>query len=314
VAEEAQRALDWLDETDNEADCLTDDGWARANQLADRESLSEETIDRMAAFFDRNERFSDAEKGGDEVCQWVSWKAWGGSPGQTWAEDRVEAFDRVREADQNAMDVEDDDATSETDTMTESETETDTKQEDGEGGDGSLSALDLMEQLDQFDSDDVDAVMRTAEISGQDPEEVASGIVGDMLPNMGGSEPTEEPDMNANKEDYDDEPEEDTMADTKTESEVPDDVVTAGELDEKLDSFRSDVVDSVTEAVTDDDTVKQIGQKLASDDEVRGDLADNLMDDVDEKLDQRGTTPMPTQPPEGDSGRAADALMGGGDE
>ena len=45
----AKRALKWRDEHPDD-DCGTRVGWARANQLAKREPISEETIARMASF------------------------------------------------------------------------------------------------------------------------------------------------------------------------------------------------------------------------------------------------------------------------
>lgn len=212
-------------------------------------------------------------------------------------------------------DTDDADTETNTDTMAD---DTDDKQDEG---DGQMNAVALMEQLDAFDSDDVAAVERTAELTGQSVEEVAGDIVGDMLdlPGAGGSD-NAEPDMNA--DDYDDkdgeDTEEDRMGDTEgdgTTDAKTEGVVTEDELDSKLESFEDRLLDSVTDAVTSDETVTQIGQKLGESDEAREALADNLMEDVDEKLESDGyVTPSPTQTADESSGKAADLLMGGGDD
>lgn len=90
VAEEAQAALDARDndEFDND-ECGTDTGWARANQLAGREPVSEETVQRMRSFFARHDGNQDVDEGDvkEEDCGWLMWKAWGGDTGREWVED-----------------------------------------------------------------------------------------------------------------------------------------------------------------------------------------------------------------------------------
>lgn len=90
VAKEAQQALDWRDEHEDEVDAGTRTGWIRANQLAKREEISFETVKRMKSFFARhkgNEKISNEHK--DEPWKdngHVAWKMWGGDSGKKWAE------------------------------------------------------------------------------------------------------------------------------------------------------------------------------------------------------------------------------------
>ena len=68
-------------------DCLTATGKARANQLANGEAISEETIARMAAF-ERHRQNSDKELG--DGCGRLMWLAWGGDEGVAWAQRKLE--------------------------------------------------------------------------------------------------------------------------------------------------------------------------------------------------------------------------------
>jgi len=90
VQDAAQRALDWIAEG-HAGSGFTDVGRARAAQLARGESVSRETIGRMASFFARhsvNEGKTGWNLGEDGFPSpaRVAWDAWGGDPGRTWAE------------------------------------------------------------------------------------------------------------------------------------------------------------------------------------------------------------------------------------
>lgn len=55
---------------------------ARATSLANGESVSYETIKRMAAFFSRHAKnFA----GGENDAGFISGQLWGGNPGRAWA-------------------------------------------------------------------------------------------------------------------------------------------------------------------------------------------------------------------------------------
>lgn len=57
-------------------------GVARATSLANGESVSAETIRRMAAFFSRHEK---NKSGGENDAGYIAWLLWGGDAGRAWA-------------------------------------------------------------------------------------------------------------------------------------------------------------------------------------------------------------------------------------
>jgi hypothetical protein len=81
----AKRALAWAEEN-GWGDCGMGPGKARANQLANREPISEDTIARMSAF-QRHRQNSDTPYG--EGCGKLMWDAWGGEAGVSWAEKKL---------------------------------------------------------------------------------------------------------------------------------------------------------------------------------------------------------------------------------
>lgn len=101
VQDAAQRALDWI--ADGHAGPgFTDTGRARAAQLARGDSVSEDTIRRMASFFARhgtNEGKTGWNQGEDGFPSpaRVAWDAWGGDPGRTWANTIAARLDRESE-------------------------------------------------------------------------------------------------------------------------------------------------------------------------------------------------------------------------
>jgi len=82
----AKRALKWKDEHPNN-DCGTRVGWARANQLANRRNISEDTIARMASFA-RHLQHKDVPY--SEGCGGLMVDAWGGQAGIEWAKNKLE--------------------------------------------------------------------------------------------------------------------------------------------------------------------------------------------------------------------------------
>ena len=91
----AKKALEWKKEYGNEVKGMTAIGWARANQLANRESLSYSTIARMAAF---NRHRQNAEVAPEyKSTPWkdrgyVAWLGWGGTSGVNWAIRKAESI------------------------------------------------------------------------------------------------------------------------------------------------------------------------------------------------------------------------------
>ena len=86
----AKRALKWAEEN-GWGDCGTPVGKQRANQLAGRQSISEETISRMASFA-RHRQHRDVPY--EEGCGGLMWDAWGGTAGIEWAQRKLQQIDR----------------------------------------------------------------------------------------------------------------------------------------------------------------------------------------------------------------------------
>ena len=86
----AKRALAWAEEN-GWGDCGMGPGKARANQLANREPISRDTIARMSAF-QRHRQNSDTPYG--EGCGKLMWDAWGGDAGVAWAERKLKEIDK----------------------------------------------------------------------------------------------------------------------------------------------------------------------------------------------------------------------------
>ena len=100
MASAAKRALKWHEEGKPGG---TQVGLARANQLKNKEPLSESTVLRMHSFFSRHEvdkqatGFSSGEEGFPSKGR-VAWDMWGGDGGQTWAQQKRDQIMRDRES------------------------------------------------------------------------------------------------------------------------------------------------------------------------------------------------------------------------
>lgn len=86
ASENAKIALRWAQEN-GWGSCGTPVGKIRANQLANNEPISEETIARMAAF-ERHRQNSQKELG--DGCGRLMWLSWGGDEGVEWAQRKLE--------------------------------------------------------------------------------------------------------------------------------------------------------------------------------------------------------------------------------
>lgn len=90
AVENAKTALRWAEEN-GWGDCGEATGKTRANQIANKEKLSRETIARMASFA-RHRQNSDRPLG--EGCGRLMWLAWGGDEGIAWAQRKLKQIDR----------------------------------------------------------------------------------------------------------------------------------------------------------------------------------------------------------------------------
>jgi hypothetical protein len=91
ASENAKIALRWAEEN-GWGSCGTPVGKARANQLAKGESISRDTISRMAGF-ERHRQNSQKELG--DGCGRLMWLAWGGDEGIEWAQRKLDQIDKA---------------------------------------------------------------------------------------------------------------------------------------------------------------------------------------------------------------------------
>ena len=93
----ARRALD---HKKNGSDCGTRVGWLRANQIANGEGLSEDTVQRTYSFLSRAETYDQGkyfDEDGNEICGSIMYDAWGGSAMKVWAEAKFKKIEREKE-------------------------------------------------------------------------------------------------------------------------------------------------------------------------------------------------------------------------
>lgn len=90
ATENAKIALRWV-EKNGWGSCGTAVGKVRANQLANREPLSRDTIARMAAF-ERHRQNSQKSLG--DGCGRLMWLCWGGDAGIEWAQRKLKQIDK----------------------------------------------------------------------------------------------------------------------------------------------------------------------------------------------------------------------------
>ena len=96
----AKKALKWREEHGrDEVKGGTRVGWQRANQLANREKISRETIGRMAAFkrHEKNSKVDPKYKSTPWKDKgYVAWLLWGGTSGVNWAIRKKESIDNAK--------------------------------------------------------------------------------------------------------------------------------------------------------------------------------------------------------------------------
>ena len=98
MKEEAQRGLDWRREHGRGG---TDVGIARARDISNGKSLSEETVKRMHSFFSRHEVDKDAEgfspgEDGYPSNGRIAWALWGGDAGFAWSRRIAKSLEKER--------------------------------------------------------------------------------------------------------------------------------------------------------------------------------------------------------------------------
>ena len=86
----AKRALKYVEEN-GWGSCGEATGKARANQLANKEPISRDTIARMASF-KRHQQHKDIPY--SEGCGGLMWDCWGGTSGIEWAINKLKQIDK----------------------------------------------------------------------------------------------------------------------------------------------------------------------------------------------------------------------------
>jgi hypothetical protein len=76
--------------------CGTEVGKIRANQLANGEAISEDTIRRMYSYLSRHSVDLDSSKGYGDGCGKLMYDAWGGKSALSWAEAKIKSIDKEK--------------------------------------------------------------------------------------------------------------------------------------------------------------------------------------------------------------------------
>ena len=85
VSNNAKRGLELNEKVNNK--CATQVGKVRAQQLAQKQPVSVETIKRMYSYLSRAQEYYD--EGDKESCGYISYLLWGGLSGKRWAESKL---------------------------------------------------------------------------------------------------------------------------------------------------------------------------------------------------------------------------------
>lgn len=89
VKNNAKRGIELNEENGNK--CATQVGKVRAQQLAQGEPISEETIKRMYSYLSRAETYYDSSDDNTD-CGYISFLLWGGKSALSWSESKVNSF------------------------------------------------------------------------------------------------------------------------------------------------------------------------------------------------------------------------------
>jgi capsid protein len=97
MAANARRALEVRAAKPPSQRGMTAVGLARARDIQNKKALSEETVRRMKAYFDRHEIDKQGQTWAQQGKGWQAWHGWGGDAGQTWANAIVERLNKQRQ-------------------------------------------------------------------------------------------------------------------------------------------------------------------------------------------------------------------------
>ena len=94
MAENAKRALEVREKKPASQRGMTSVGIARARDLVNKRPMSEDTVRRMKAFFDRHEVDKQGDTWDEQGKGWQAWHGWGGDEGHTWSTAIVERLEK----------------------------------------------------------------------------------------------------------------------------------------------------------------------------------------------------------------------------
>ena len=97
MADNARRALEIREKKPMSQRGMTSVGIARARDLINKRPMSEDTVRRMKAFFDRHEIDKQGETWDEQGKGWQAWNGWGGDEGYSWATAIVERLNKQAE-------------------------------------------------------------------------------------------------------------------------------------------------------------------------------------------------------------------------
>jgi hypothetical protein len=95
VKNNAKAVLKYVEEN-GWGSCGTEVGKIRANQLANGEPISEETIKRMYSYLSRHEVDLDSSKGYGDGCGKLMYDSWGGKTALSWAESKIKSIEKEK--------------------------------------------------------------------------------------------------------------------------------------------------------------------------------------------------------------------------
>lgn len=90
VRNNAKRGIALNEKVNNK--CATQVGKVRAQQLANGEAVSVETIKRMFSYLSRAEEYY--EEGDTSSCGYISYLLWGGKSAKRWAESKLKEIEK----------------------------------------------------------------------------------------------------------------------------------------------------------------------------------------------------------------------------
>jgi len=97
MADNARRALEIREKKPMSQRGMTSVGIARARDLINKRPMSEDTVRRMKAFFDRHEIDKQGETWDEQGKGWQAWMGWGGDEGYSWSTAIVERLNKQAE-------------------------------------------------------------------------------------------------------------------------------------------------------------------------------------------------------------------------